>query len=190
MTFAPQLCAGGVLVTLTVAVQSVGMALFIHWARTHFERAVDTWGPMHSTVMLIRFTSVMIGLHIAQIMLWAWFYRWFCFASWEPAVYFSTTSYSTVGYGDVVLPRIWRNLGPLESVTGVLMCGLSVSLLFAIVTRLVGSREAQPTAGTIHSADRLTARAARRERPLAAVTAPNCASSMRLSSRTSEHSDP
>jgi len=31
---------------------------------------------------------------------------------------------------------------PVESVTGVLMCGLSVSLLFAIVTRLV-ERETQ-----------------------------------------------
>jgi hypothetical protein len=54
--------------------------------------------------------------------------------------YFSTTSYSSVGYGDVVLPEMWRALGPVESVTGVLMCGLSVSLLFAIVTRLVGAQ--------------------------------------------------
>jgi hypothetical protein len=28
-------------------------------------------------------------------------------------------------------------MGPLEGLTGVLMCGLSASLLFAIVTRLV-----------------------------------------------------
>jgi hypothetical protein len=72
-----------------------------------------------------------------EILLWAWFYRWLCFPSWEVSFYFSTTSYSTVGYGDVILPRMWRTLGPVESVTGVLMCGLSVSLLFAIVTRLV-----------------------------------------------------
>ena len=84
---------------------------------------------------------MMIGLHVAQIILWAGFYRWLCFASWEPAFYFSTASYSTVGYGDVILPRLWRNWGPLESVTGVEMCGLSVSLRFAIVTRLVGKYE-------------------------------------------------
>lgn len=162
MTFAPQVCAGAVLATLTVAVQCAGMALLIHWAKTHFERNVDKWGPLHSIVMLIRFTSVMIGLHILQIALWACFYRWRCFGSWEPSVYFSTASYSTVGYGDVVLPRIWRNLGPLESVTGVLMCGLSVSLLFAIVTRLVESREAQPSARSIRSTEQLAARAGTR----------------------------
>jgi hypothetical protein len=37
---------------------------------------------------------------------------------------------------------MWRDLGPIESMTGVLMCGLTVCFLFAVVTRLV-DREAQ-----------------------------------------------
>ena len=37
------------------------------------------------------------------------------------------------GLGD----EMWRAMGPAESVTGVLMCGLSASFLFAIVTRLI-----------------------------------------------------
>lgn len=53
-----------------------------------------------------------------------------------------SASYATVGYGDVVLPQMWRTLGPVESIIGVLMCGLSASFLFAIVTRLV-EREAR-----------------------------------------------
>jgi hypothetical protein len=65
-------------------------------------------------------------------------YRWLCFPSWEAASYFSASSYATVGYVDVVLPKTWRMLGPLESIIGVLMCGLSVSVLFAIATRLAG----------------------------------------------------
>ena len=44
---------------------------------------------------------------------------------------------TTVGYGDVVLSQMWRTLGPVESVLGVLMTGLSVSVLFSIMTRLV-----------------------------------------------------
>jgi hypothetical protein len=66
-----------------------------------------------------------------------WEADWQCFPSWETAFYFSTSSYTTVGYGDVVLSQWWRTLGPVESVVGVLMTGLSVSVLFSIMTRLV-----------------------------------------------------
>jgi voltage-gated potassium channel len=69
-----------------------------------------------------------------------------CLRSWEACFYFSATSYSTVGYGDIVLPPVWRLLGPLEAIMGVLMCGISVSVLFAIATRLIGN-EAQLAAG-------------------------------------------
>ena len=37
----------------------------------------------------------------------------------------------------MLLPPQWRLLGPLESMMGVLRCGISVSLLFALITRLV-----------------------------------------------------
>jgi voltage-gated potassium channel len=55
----------------------------------------------------------------------------------EGAFYFSTSSCATVGYGDVVLPQTWRTLGPVESLIGVLIRGLSATFRFAIVTRLV-----------------------------------------------------
>jgi hypothetical protein len=99
---------------------------------------------------------VIFVLQIFQILMWAG--SWKCFPSGEPAFYFSTSSYSTVGYGDLVLPRMWRALGPVESVTGVLMCGLSVSLLFAIVTFLVRRAGLFPTEG-VESGRRASTRA-------------------------------
>lgn len=95
---------------------------------------------------MVRFTSEIVVLHMLQILLWAGFYRWKCFPAWKSAFYFSTGSYSTAGTGDLLPPEIWRNLGVVESITGVLMCGLSASLLFAIVTRLV-DREARFSTG-------------------------------------------
>ena len=52
----------------------------------------------------------------------------------------SGVSYSTLGYGDVVLPQGWRTLGPAEGLTGILMCGLSTGLFFAIAHRLLEAR--------------------------------------------------
>jgi hypothetical protein len=137
MTFACQAGAAGILVALTLSLQCAGMAALIAWARTSLVPAVDGLGPLRSAVLMLRFITALILLHLFEILLWAGSYRWLCFLSWESAFYFSTSSYTTVGYGDVVLPRMWRTLGPVESLIGVLMCGLSASFLFAIVTRLV-----------------------------------------------------
>src|SRR6266403_974891 len=90
--------------------------------------------------LVVQLTAAVIVLHGVLILFWAACYRWLCLPSWESAPYFSATSYATVGYGEVVLPSNWRMLGPLESIVGVLMCGISVSVLCATVARLV-SRE-------------------------------------------------
>jgi hypothetical protein len=143
--FFSQALAAIILSTLTVAIECAGMAVLIHWARAYFAREVKTQKVWLTAVLMIRFTSMTIVLHFLQILLWSTFYRFRCFRSWESSFYFSATSYSTVGYGDVVLPPVWRLLGPVEAIMGVLMCGISVSVLFAIATRLIGN-EAQLSA--------------------------------------------
>ena len=106
------------LVTATLVLQSTGMALLITWGRARFTHNMQRLGPVRSTLLMVRITSIMVGLHILEICLWGGFYRWSCFPSWESALYFSAMSYSTVGYGDLLLPAHWRLFGPLEPKSG------------------------------------------------------------------------
>src|ERR1700688_4546291 len=137
MTFLREGSAAIVLVTLTLSLQCAGMAAVIAWARPSFAPGVFRLGPIRSAMLMMRLMTAFICLHLLEIVLWTAFYRWRCFPAWESAFYFSAASYATVGYGDVVLPQMWRTLGPVKSIIGVLMCGLSASFLFAIVSRLV-----------------------------------------------------
>jgi voltage-gated potassium channel len=137
MIFVREASAAVVLVTLTLSLQCAGMAMVIAWARPRFAPEVLRLGAIRSAILVMRLMTAFIGLHLLEILLWAGFYRWLCFTSWESAFYFSAASYATVGYGDVVLPWTWQTLGPVESIIGVLMCGLSASFLFAVVSRLV-----------------------------------------------------
>lgn len=121
MIFTLQAGAAVVLVTLTLGLQCAGMTVLIEWARDSIERGVRQFSSWRSSVLMIRFTTALIVLHFLEIVLWAGFYRWRCLPTWESSFYFSATSYSTVGYGDLVLPHIWRLLGPVESVAGVLV---------------------------------------------------------------------
>ncbi|MGA8596220.1 MAG: potassium channel family protein [Bryobacteraceae bacterium] len=145
MIFVRQVGASVVLVTLTLSLQCAGMTALIVWARGYLAKSSYRFGPFRCAELMVKITTAMIWLQVFETLLWTAFYRWQCFPSWENALYFSAASYSTVGYGDVILPRVWRLLGPVESVTGVLMCGLSASLLFAVVTRLVGHEESFET---------------------------------------------
>ena len=126
------------LLILTLWFECGGIVALITWLRRAVAGGIQMLGPFRASVLIVRLTTALIALHGLQILLWACWYRWLCFPSWEFAIYFSASSYATVGYGDVVLPSRWQMLGPLESIVGVLMCGVSVSLLFAIATRLLG----------------------------------------------------
>lgn len=153
MTFARQAGAAVILVALTLCIQCAGIAMLIRWARASIERGVARLNALHGAILMIRFSAWVIILHFFQISLWSVFYRWSCLPLWEPSFYFSATSFSTVGYGDVVLPRIWRLLGSVESVTGVLMCGISVSCLFVVATKVIERESAAPRIQSVNGLD-------------------------------------
>ena len=125
------------LITLTLILQAMGMVGLIEWIKAQFPNGIHQLGLFRSFLLVVRFTTLLVCLHMSEILLWASFYRWKCFPSWEAAFYFSVANYSTVGSGDLFLKQMWRTIGPIESVTGVLMCGLSAGFLFAVVNRLI-----------------------------------------------------
>jgi hypothetical protein len=137
MTLIPQASAAALLLVLTLCLQCAGVAALVEWLRGVTAKGGQGFGPVRSAILVVKSTIAIIILHGLVILLWASFYRLQCFPSWELAFYFSSSSYATVGYGDVTLPSTWRLLGPLESMAGVLMCGVSVCLLFATITRLM-----------------------------------------------------
>jgi len=99
------------------------------------------WGI---TWLLVRLAWLLMLIHIVEISLWALFYLWQqCLPDAESAFYFSGVTYTTLGYGDLVLPRPWRLVAPLEGLTGILMCGLSAGLFFATVTAIYIPRDAR-----------------------------------------------
>jgi hypothetical protein len=92
-------------------------------------------------------------IHLVEISVWGLFYFWQgCLPDAESAFYFSGVTYTTVGYGDLVLPKPWRMLAPLEALTGILMCGLSAAFFFAVVTRWISNWTRRKTALEPHAA--------------------------------------
>jgi hypothetical protein len=138
------LIAGG-LVVVTVVIHAVGFdALLRAMIRSH---ALATSGFWRITWVVIGLTCWLILIHLVEISIWGLFYFWQgCLPDAESAFYFSGVTYTSVGYGDLVLPKPWRVLAPLEALTGILMCGLSTGLFFAVVIQWIGNWMKRETA--------------------------------------------
>lgn len=127
-----------VLVSACVTIHGLGMILGLRWlSRTsprhghHFSLPATFW-------IIIRVVYVLLLLHLLQILVWASCYHWNgCFPDFATSFYYSATSYSTVGYGDVNPPANWRIVGAIEAVTGILMFGWSTGVLFSTANYLL-----------------------------------------------------
>lgn len=76
-------------------------------------------------------------LHTVEIWPWATvFWSLGCFSVFEQALYFSTSTYVTIGYGDVVLPVGKRILGAVEGANGIILLGWSTAFFFSVVDRM------------------------------------------------------
>ena len=127
--------AAFLLLSLNVLVNAVGLTLVMRRMRVA-KGATDPhfWPPAW---LLIRLAACVVAIHALAIAGWAAFYWWqHCLPTFESALYFSVITYTTVGYGDIVLGPDWRLLAGVEALTGILMCGLSTGYFFAVVNRL------------------------------------------------------
>jgi len=71
--------------------------------------------------------------NLVQIGIWAILFGMLReFSTYSDAFYHSAVNFSTLGYGDHVMSEKFRLLGPLEAVNGIVMVGVSVSVLMMV----------------------------------------------------------
>jgi hypothetical protein len=128
-----QLLVALLLSMLTVLIHSSGSYSVFLWVTRYLSRH-----PQPSLIrgwwVLVRFVVYLLLLHAVEVAVWAQFYvfmHWFSDSG--TAYYYSLSSYTTVGYGDVVLARPWRFMGAWEAMLGVLMFGWSTASLAALL---------------------------------------------------------
>jgi voltage-gated potassium channel len=114
-----------------------GILLMAEWVLQHREYLERTGSMVRSAMLLIVLFSGVMFLHITETCIWAFFYyAQELFKDFESSLYFSLTSYTTIGYGDLLLPQRWRLLGAIEGVSGVLLCGVSTAFIFAVISAM------------------------------------------------------
>ena len=124
------------LVAITVTIHASGLGVGLSYALRSIGRLEARFWQI--TWLLIRVAWWLIVLHLLEIAVWALFFWWHeCLPDVESSFYFSGVTYATIGYGDLVLPKEWRLFGPVEGLTGILMCGLSAAFFFAVMSKML-----------------------------------------------------
>jgi hypothetical protein len=122
------------LMSLCVAIHALGLAAAFRSLRHWLSWAQTFW---RSTGLLIVVAAATILMHMIEITVWAVFYTWIrAMPDLDTSLYFSAVTYTTVGYGDLLLPKQWRLVGGVEALTGIFMCGWSAAFFFAVANRI------------------------------------------------------
>lgn len=96
--------------------------------------------PPHGVKLLLLLSaSVSWILLIVTAAVWMWALAFLVlevFVTLEASVYFSIVSFTTLGFGDILLPQEWRLLAGMSAINGLLMIGMQTAMLIEILRRV------------------------------------------------------
>jgi hypothetical protein len=105
-------------------------------AATERLRRIDALSPRGALFTLGIVLAIFV-LHGIEIWAFALLYHLLgAVPAFEDALYFSTISYSTVGYNDLHIDPAWRLLGAFESILGMVLIGWSTAFFFRMQGRI------------------------------------------------------
>jgi len=112
-------------------------AALAFWCVRYYVRRVSEGGRVRLRPLLVTLVAMMFG-NLLQIALWGGLFIWLGeFSDLDTAVYHAAVNFTSLGYGDIVMSKSWRLLGPLEAANGVLMLGMSAAALMAILQHMI-----------------------------------------------------
>jgi hypothetical protein len=139
-----QIALGSAMIVVTTLIQGIFTMLGIERLRDHLERRT-TKSLVRSTLKLAVFVLWLFLATILEVWTWAMLYLALgALGTLEQAVYFSTVTFTTLGFGDITLDENWRLLSSFEGANGLLMFGWSTALIFAAVQWVYAGRKRPP----------------------------------------------
>ena len=121
------------MVIATVLIHFAGLAVLIAVFQRQYMRRGKRPGVVRQMVSVVALVLGLFALHTIEIWMYAAVYAGLGLTdTFETALYFSTSTFTTVGYGDVVLNEDWRLLSAIEAANGFILIGWSTAYLVTV----------------------------------------------------------
>ena len=132
-----QLLIATAMVAATVLIHLAGLSILVAVMRRRSTGSTRRTAILHQGVAIMTAAFGLFALHTLEIWAYAGLYLQLgALPDFEQALYCSTSTYVTLGYGDIVLPVQWRILGAIEGANGILLLGWSTAFFVSIIDRI------------------------------------------------------
>jgi hypothetical protein len=138
MTITTQILLGAALLGICLVLHVLILIAAVNGLRAARQSAVGPISDMRWGMHVGGVLAILIGGHTVQVWMWAVALVLLGgLASIDEAIYFALVTYTTRGYGEVVLAPAFRVFGAMAAVTGLLAFGLSTAALVGFVTKML-----------------------------------------------------
>jgi len=128
------------MMVLTIIIHALFMVGGVKVAKWRQSRFGDVGKEMVKAGLLSVLTVWMFLAIVLEAGLWALLYLFYPLVAelpdLETAFYFSMVTYTTLGFGDVVLTGPWRVLASIQAANGVIIFGWTTALIFYFIQRI------------------------------------------------------
>lgn len=133
---------GVVLICLTVVIHAIALDYLMGFLEKISPKIFVSFRRFWKVpILIIAVLGNFLAL-IVEIWIWAIFYLSVnALESFEKALYFSTQTFTTVGYGDVLMSLDWQLLASFQSANGFILFGWSTAFIFEIMSKLYDKEE-------------------------------------------------
>jgi hypothetical protein len=123
----------GFLILVTTGIHTGGMILALRIAQIAKKQNMTGFRVLRvSSIVLLMFV-----ISVLEVLVWAITYLVLnAIEGLEQALYFSMVTFTTLGYGDVLLDENWRLLASFEAASGIIMFGWTTAIVMAVVHRI------------------------------------------------------
>jgi len=125
-----QTLLGSLLMLVTVFIHSIGTSVALRWIIFKHRSRTQRTSVVQRSLIVGIVVLIMFIATLFESSIWALtYYLVDAISKVEEALYFSTVTYTTLGYGDVILQDEWRLLSAFEAANGVIIFGWTTAVI-------------------------------------------------------------
>jgi voltage-gated potassium channel Kch len=129
-----QILIGSTLMLITTIIHAGGMAVGLRWFTMTYAKRFGMASLLTRSLVVGALVLIMFVTTLVEASVWATTYSVLgAITEFEKALYFSTVTYTTLGYGDIVLDDRWRLLSSFEAANGIIMFGWTTALIIVAI---------------------------------------------------------